>query len=410
MTDGRAVVIARGEAALRASAWLARGGSAVRHLGLRAVAPEQTELDSPWLYGQPWVLEPWVGRTVPVRPRRHLYARGRLVAVPRRRRDLARLAGGSLGALARDLRPRLRSPRTLGQWGERTFGRKAWRGVLRGVVSKRLGVSCDAVDPRFAALLLGPEVGAAWRALSGGAQAAHARRVELVLDAGGEVLDGVHVEGLEVVDGRIVAVLTEFGREHVPGRLYTDLRPERVAAWLPRGVLAPSTLGALRSLPLQERSVVVVSVDASGLPWEAWVADADVPIVRFHRPAISEGTAAPLPRTDQVVVELECLVPEAEAEALAVGFLAGLGLEAQPLRVLRRAHVLPVLEGPSSDALQQLWALGVTPVGAHASHLSLSMAQEAVLAASWNQDQGPSEAMASWLVPPSSARGRELLP
>jgi len=56
---------------------------------------------------------------------------------------------------------------------------------------------------------------------------------EVVLDAGGDVLTDVAVEGIEVEEGRVVSVLADYGWERVDGELWTDASPEQLAHWCP---------------------------------------------------------------------------------------------------------------------------------------------------------------------------------
>src|SRR5690606_957661 len=102
------------------------------------------------------------------------------------------------------------------------------------------------------------------------AAAAHQRAA--VLAAGGEVLEGVGIEQLELVDGRIAAVLTDVGREHVERLLFVDASPRTVGTWLPAEVLDEGWRFDLARLEGRQAAQVTLPVaGADALPWELHV-------------------------------------------------------------------------------------------------------------------------------------------
>ncbi len=382
---------------LRASAWLARRNVAVRHLGLTDwPVPVRWP---PAVYGAPHDLDDWLGRTVPVSPTLGLWFRGRLHRMPTRRRDLARLVGSSWWRLARDLRPRVRDPRSVGQWGARTFGRPAWKQVVRILASKRLGISCDSEPAPLAGLLVAhrPQ---GWRSALHGSADATTQQVEAILDAGGEALQNVEVERIEVSKGRITGVLTEFGRELVDGPLYTDLPPGLIASLLPPATLGKAKLTELVALPVQERNIVVLEADAEELPWLVWVADAHSPVVRVHRGFGRPGS----PRPDRLWVELERAGEPDHMAEVAFAEVVKWAPVHRVVGVERYTLPVPTLRPRTLQAMQQLWRMGVVPVGPHAFHLPIGLAQEAALARRIHQGASVETVVASMVTLPDAVR------
>lgn len=399
----RAVVLSGGAAGLRVSAWLARRGVAVRHLGIGPVP-----IDTVWpsvVVGQRSVLQPWTGRLIDVSGPRRLLHRGALVELSGRRRDLVRQVGGSWVGLTRDLRPRRRPATTLGEWGVRRYGASTWDALLRPLLTKRLGTGCDPLPAALAGLLIAPSGARGWAPALGASEVAGAQQ-EAVLSAGGEPLQEVSVDGIEVEGGRIVSVMTEFGREHVDDVLYTDLPPARIAAWLPEGALSPADREALDALPTEARTILTLEVDAAGLPWEIWVPDPDSPVIQLRRAFGRPGE----PRPDRLHVHLKGALSQPEALALAQQVVAPLAEVEGPAGVVQ--HSVPVVSWAEAGqrALRRLSALGVVGVGADALHLPLSLTHEARLAAAWAAARPPERALDELLTPPTTTRGRELLP
>lgn len=369
----QALVLGAGATSLRASAWLAAGGTAVRHLGL---GPAPLEVRWPvHIRGVPADLSGWLGPVQTVGPSVGVWYRGKLHPMPTRRRDLATLVRGSWVALAQDLRPRLRAPRTLGQWGVRHLGRAGWQRCLRTILSKRLGVSCDA-EPAALAGLLSVTEGARWCTPVWSREMARDSQIDAVLDAGGDVVHDVTVDALEVEDGRIAAVLTEFGRERIDRTLVTDVAPWRLAKWLPNTVMGDAEVATLRALPMQERALVDVHLSAPvTLPWTVWVADAHLPVVELHRAWGQPGA----PADNRLTVELQSHPGDERARAWARDFVAKLGPVSAVGEVRGVVQPLPTRDPRAVGALRRLRAVGIQPVGPVACHRPYTLEHEARL-------------------------------
>lgn len=366
-----AVVLARGATGLRASAWLSARGTPVRHL---AMGPPALEPRWPVLIrGEERDLAAWLGPVRSVRASVGVWYRGTLRGMPQRRRDLATMVGSTWAALAQDLRPHLRGPRTLGQWGRRSFGRSGWTRCLRSILSKRLGVSCDAEPAELAGLLTVSEH-ARWMTPLWSAQEAHDAHVEAVLAAGGDAVHDVAVEAIELDGGRVARLLTEFGREHLDGALVTDLAPWRVAELLPRSEMPEGEVAALRGLPVQERSLVQVRLAGpSTLPWVLWVADAHLPVVEVRRAWQEPGA----PADDRVVVELQSAPGAERAEQWARDFLQPIAPVARVESITSVWQPLPTRDPRAVGAQRRLRAMGIRPIGAIACHRPYTLEHEA---------------------------------
>ena len=403
MRPERAVVLSMGSAGGRASAWLARRGVAVRHLGMDG-SNGRIAFDDPVepaaIHGDAATVGSWIGSAIDVTARRGIWIRGQLHPMPTRRRQLAALCDGSSWGLAVDLRPRGRPPRSIDAWGPRHFGQVAYQRLLRPLFAKRLGASPAEVSADLAALLVGSARGR-WWAPSDDPAAAAAQRTEAVLDAGGEALQDVEVHGLEVEGGRITAVMTEFGREHVPDRLYTDLPARSLVRLLPSDVLSQGDRAALDALPVTTRARVDLRVEAASLPWSVWVAGADVAALQVRRFVGRSGE----PRPDRVRVDLCHAPPDEEAGRLARRIVSTMATVKGVIAVSR--HLVPCPPSPAgAAALRRLWDLGIVAVGAAALHLPLGVGQEADLGIRGVNHADP----LGGLTAPTSVRGRSWLP
>jgi len=357
----RAVVLCHTGAGLRAGAWLAEQGVAVRLLctGPFPVHGAQQVVRGPWS-----VVGPLCAERRQVEVRKGIWLRGRWWASPRRKRDLLRAAGaegvgGLLGALA----DRLGRTDDAESWVRMRLGSTAWEGGLGASLGQRLGGSLRGVPAGVAGAVFGRgEREPAWAVGRDGAS--HVEHlVDAVIEGGGEALEEVGVEGLEVEHGRVVAVHTEFGRELVPGPLFTDLAPWQLAPWL-EGELAapPQGPGAL--------SVEVELPAAAALPYDVgWVLGERPPLVAVRAALDPSGCV----RSDAVVAELR-LPPFHPARRLDDRALASLArtlldgmveLAPGPARVSRGPG--PVVDGPSAAAWRGLaeayQRLGVVPLG-----------------------------------------------
>jgi hypothetical protein len=349
------VVLAEGLEGLRASAWLASQGVAVRHLCVGPIPAPDTE---PLLAGERGRLEPFLGplRATDTRPGLHLHAG--FVPVPGRRRDVAQLAGlGPFGLVREWWSGERRLPRDLGSWGRQTFGPTAWDVLVAPLVEARLGPDVDGLHRGLGPLLASRPDGPWWVPEIGG-EACVARWTRAVRAADGEVLDDVGVAGLEIEHGRIVAVLTDHGREHA-GTLVSDLGPERLGPWLPQ--VALDTLPACADL-------VEVAFGSRG---------GSLPPVVYTR------ASRVLAAHDRIRVTLvgdgfTSWADEPLAERATVA-AAGLG-EGPPLAVVRRPRQVPrpapSTEGAAYRWLARLALLGVLPVGPRALLVPMGLRDE----------------------------------
>lgn len=65
---------------------------------------------------------------------------------------------------------------------------------------------------------------------------------DAVWRGGGDVGEALFVEAIEIADGRVVAIATEAGREHVDGLVFVDADPGEVDGWHPDGPKMPCDL------------------------------------------------------------------------------------------------------------------------------------------------------------------------
>ena len=128
---------------------------------------------------------------------------------------------------------------------------------------------------------------------------------ERVRDAGGDVLEDVEVEELDVLDGRVMGVWSDHGLEHVEEVLWTDLEGRALRAL--GAPLAPTAHSA------SEELVVDLDVDdVDALPALGWLARAGVPVSRLERCALLPESGLPWTR---VRVWLCCGADDARARS-----------------------------------------------------------------------------------------------
>jgi len=216
-----------------------------------------------------------------------------------------------------------------------------------------------------------------WRVPAQGAAALPKRWIDAVLDKGGEVLDGVAIEGFDVEDGRVTAVQTDHGREHVLGRLFVDAPIDDVAEW----VELPVDAEQVDALTPAHRIQVTLKIDSVDvLPW---LLDTPVgmPFERVTRPGL-------LPQSQDwwsfVTVHIACsdgsvvwMFSDDELIARVIDALAPLGKAHASQAVVQR---LPwgASRGGDEDTLalqQQLNAMGITPLWRTIGH-ELTLVEE----------------------------------
>ena len=217
----------------------------------------------------------------------------------------------------------------------------------------------------------------------------NARRRAAILDAGGDIVDGVTVEEIEVEDGRVTAVLTDQGREHAD-RVVVDARPADVAAWLPDEVVDPPWQHDLTHLHHAHAAQVTLPARCAVLPWALHVVDPARPFHRLTRPGLLPGGAH---LVDHVTAHLT-LDPadplwSGSDDALVQAVRAGLEGIATPLEgqaiVQRFPWAVPQLDLAGHPCLKrriEAWdRLGILAVGSRATMRSEELALEAAFLA-----------------------------
>jgi len=369
MNDDRALVVCRTEAGVRAAAWLAHHGVAVR---LLCTGPFPRPLGAGLAYrGRPEQLGTILGEVVDVRPSTALSIGSATIDAPRRKRDLlAAVGAGGPGGLARYVVGRaLRPSDNAMEWVCRWLGAAVWDEAIGPWLAKRLGGPAARVPAGVAYGLFGRGDPEGWWAPGHSGSQRVSAWVDGVIEAGGEALEEVSIEEIEIEHGRIVAVVTEFGRELVEGRLITDLPPGELAALLPDA--AGLDRVELSSWPLSDRVEVEVKVEAEAHPWLRWVCTDRQRLASVRRGWGSAGE----PRPDRLIAELVLPAGDAfhGADDAALGELATVLLDGlctqvgSPLRVRRHRRVVsrsfPRVEEGWGELALRYQALGVLPVG-----------------------------------------------
>jgi len=358
------VVLAEGYEGLCAAAWLASLGRAVRVLHDGPIS------SGPWdpvIAGEEGRLDPVLGPTRPTGDRPTLLWERRIVAVPRRRREVAALCGTGLVGLAGELwGADRRLPRDLGGWGGQRFGRSGWDTVVGPLLAASLGgdpgVLHRGVGPLLTCRPDGP-----WRAPVRGAQATISTWIEAIRHAGGDVLEDVHVTAVEIEDARVAAVMADHGREHA-ATLVSDLAAPRVAALLPTDPDADADPSGL---------------DCADQVHVAWVAPNDLPplvvaagdAARVRRAIEDDGASSPDRGWVTLVGPGLAKLDDAALVARVRSALPATMASGGPAAILRAARSVPrptpATEGLVFRWLRRLAALGIAPVGPRALHVPM---------------------------------------
>lgn len=359
MIGERALVLCRGVAGLEAAAWLASRGVAVRLLCLGAL-PEP--LHWPVAYrGPASLVRPLAGSSRPTPVRRGVWVQGRMAPAPTRKRDLVALSGEAgwwgLGAALFDRRHDGPSARA---WGRGRFGATAFDRVLGPWLTQRTGVGARELPAGAARALVGRgDPDGWWRCAEGAAR--RERWIDAIHEAAGEVLEDVGVEGVELDDGRLVALETEFGRELVEGALVTDLAPGALAAL---GLPVPAGGDAVDAVEIELEVERPLEVDV------LWVLGERPPLV-----ALYAGHDAAGEPTSSVVARMVLPLghPAAAASDARLGHLARTLVDGivTPLDAPHRVRRHPGSVAAPRRAEEAAWPercrayqrLGIQPVG-----------------------------------------------
>ena len=365
--NDRAVVLCRTAAGMRAATWLAQRGVAVRVL---CTTPSVPTDELSLVAGPKDAVASLVGPVEAVEPALLLWHDGRAVTLPQTKRGLATVVqgrtGSALGSLALG---RFHRGPTAEDWVRRWLGGRVWTDAVHGWLDHRLAGPAARAPAGVARRLLGGSTeGGWWRPLWDGAERTE-RRVGRILDSGGEVLEAVAVEALEVEHGRLVCLQSEFGFEPLDGPLITDLPPAELMALVEEEerAFAPTP-------PLGDR--VRVEVDGT-IPADAiLVLDGSRQLLRLVR---SEGGVV----AEAVVAPGEQLYSAAHAQ---LGEAIRDRLDGMVLRMGAVRHVQrqprcitcprPSAEAPWDRLVHRYAALGVVPVGESGWLLPLRLSDE----------------------------------
>lgn len=308
----RAVLIGGSPSALLAAAVLAERGVAVRVLSRSGDVMEGPGLP-PWGRGAYCVrdaagraaLESALGGVVPhPEPTRGVWWKENLHPLPFRRRDtIASLGAARAGNVARDLfriraRGRLDNVVSMGteqrsyeRWLVSRIGESLYGELHRGYARNRFAADPREVLPILAWRTVAREAPREWvcRGLDPAGFVDAVR--ERILEAGGELLEDVEVESLEVEGGRIRAVETSVGRELVEDVLFVDVPPGEVVSWLPEEQVDAKTAFQTARLVCGDRLQVTLRADAEALPWACHLAVEGGPAWLLTRPGLLPGCA-----------------------------------------------------------------------------------------------------------------------
>jgi hypothetical protein len=420
----RVVILGGTPAALRAAAFLAGRGAAVRYLGVDATGPSPRS-EAPFESGAFAVgrapddvprLETVFGTLSPFVPRRALLFEGRTWDLPLSPATLARMLGArgaarlAAGVVQARARRRLGNVFDMGleersyvDWLERRLGPVLVQRVFGPYARKRYGA--DPADlTAWLAWATHAGAGPVRYVTPAGTAAAreHAAR-DRILDAGGEILEGVAIEGVEVEKGRITGVCTDVGREHVDRLLLVDEAPRASTPWLPDDVAGEAWRFDAGRLDTAHEVRVTFAAALNDLPFELHVVDAHLPFWRVTRPSLlpeghcDERVAVDL--TLSGVDPLWCGTDGALAEAVR-GALSGLvDVELSGAVVARVRDGVPIHRLTSQPSLVRRLdvcdALGWVGVGARGAFRHLDPALELALLAGV-LDTAPPDGRAVW--------------
>jgi hypothetical protein len=395
MMDGngrRYCIVGSTGAAMRAAFWLALQGAEVRWLRPGANG------DIPWDFCA-WPVPaslplPGLGRGTVVDSTalpRALCLGGREWSLPLRRRAAVELVGRVAASdwlwarLEGGLAGWMGSRRRLATAREellRAVGPSVYGAVYRPYWIKRWGADPSDLPANLAEWLHGRSSPERWWVPADDEAAC----VEAIRDAGGDVIDGVHIEALEVEAGRVVAVQSDVGREVLDAELLHDLPPHQIAALLPVGFADAEFSRELRSLR-SVHAVEVIAATSSPTPFFVrHIVDASCLAWRIVDPSHLPGGPQ-----RHVAVTAHCSSDDplwlGDDRTLAAAVLRGVQrwvpLEDDPVVAVRRTpYAVPV---PSGHAHREwvrrrdaLLRAGIVGIGSRGAHQPLTCADEAI--------------------------------
>jgi hypothetical protein len=259
----RAVVIADSARGLRAAAWLAHRGVAVRVLA----TPAGGRLDV-WLprYATRPLREVWPGPSRET-PHQELWTSAARIPLPHRRTTLYQALGGTAVGLALDLG--LNAGSSLGTyagWSRRRLGTGLTHEVVTQYARRRFARPADSLPGWLGSWCHG---GASPDALWLPDAEPTSHQLDQILGAGGDVVLDVEVLHFEVVNGRVEAIETDVGRELIDDLLWVEAVPEDLVDWcgvLP-GVDADVSEVWEISIPAMDQSPVLAHCADPALPF-----------------------------------------------------------------------------------------------------------------------------------------------
>lgn len=298
------LVLARGTAGWRAASVLAARGATVRWLvpgdepaddpcGVFEIRPDERALMASAL-----------GPLVDIEPERTIAVRGRREPLPLRPTAVAdalgaaQVPGAAVGLVGARLSRRVGNVFDLGgeersyaEFVRNRLGRPIEETLFSPYAEKRFATTTDAIAGWVAWRVHFRDEQTVRVAPRDGLAAARAWAIARVRAAGGDVVEGATPVGLEVDGGRITAVVTALGREHV-SRVWSDLSPVEVADLLPPDAVDETWRFDLGRLRVVNRIEVALPADTSGLPFETHVIDRELPFHRMLVPERLPGNAA----------------------------------------------------------------------------------------------------------------------
>jgi len=179
--------------------------------------------------------------------------------------------------------------RSYRDWLTQSVGPHASRILYEPYARKRFGTAPDELTALLAWNTHASCQPDAWRVAAASQEQVWESGRQRIFEAGGEIIEGVNLQGFEVEDGRVVSLLTDHGREWIEACVFVDADSRTMLSWLPEALVdAPFRFDASR-LPLLHRLEVTLPADVDALPWELHVVDEELPFWKLSKPGILPG-------------------------------------------------------------------------------------------------------------------------